>query len=131
MMASLRRTFPRSRLVWRTLHHVQTHGADPRVVDAMNDAVRRRANIVGFDMWEVGRMLELLPLSTHANIDSVTGKMTRLRLLGVRFDNRHLSFLVDLALSSVLLNFVAREAWRSGHPHAHPAIYPRSVIWPR
>ena len=106
LVETTRRVFPRSRILWRTLHPAgpaqyggkSTH---PASIHALNEAVRAHAPTWRLEIVDVGRMIQgLVPaagLLHHARASNVFGTL----------DGRHLLPWVDIPVLNLLLNLLA------------------------
>lgn len=113
---ALRGRFPRSRVLWRTMHPGHKHSIEPHVVSMFNEAVRARASDMRLPLLDVERMIrQLSPLAPPPRFPRPLAKEH-----GAPYgtmDGRHLHEWLNIALLNVLLNIV-RQAEK---PRAHAA----------
>ena len=108
-VATLRATFPRSRIVWRTAHPAgpQRHGAlgfshvvQQQAMHALNEGVRAFAPAWGLELLDTARMLQgLVPTGILSKQSTIGG-------VGL-WDGLHLHQWVHIPLVNMMLNLLS------------------------
>lgn len=113
LVRELRRSFPRSVVVWRLMHPGQKHSITPRVVNALNGAVRAQAASWRLPLVDAEAVVASLSKSAQPSLGHGPPYGTN--------DGRHLHGFINLALLNVLLNVAVKAkqgllpfGW---HPH--------------
>ena len=95
-VGAIRRTFPSSRLLWRTLHPGYKHSITPSGAHALNEALRAHAKDWGLRFLDVGSMMQQLP-------PKLPFLPTRAPVYGT-LDGRHLHSWLNIELLNLILN---------------------------
>ncbi|KAL1495570.1 hypothetical protein AB1Y20_016931 [Prymnesium parvum] len=103
LLTATRRTFPHSKIVWRTMHPGFKHSITPSVVAMLNEAVRAKSKDWQVPLFDVARMVDQLPKSTHP----VPLPKERGSPYGT-VDGRHLHEWLNIGLLNVLLNLLSQ-----------------------
>jgi hypothetical protein len=105
LVRELRRSFPRSSIVWRLMHPGAKLSISPRIVAQLNAAVRAAAPAWRLPLLDVETMVNSLSKSNQPNLGKGPPYGT--------VDGRHLHPWVNMALLNVVLN-MARYARTGG-----------------